>query len=67
MERRREQPPRGAGNTTPDSGSSGDGDGLAQLRAAGVRQQDATDRAIANALSGDSERFLRGSRQRGGQ
>jgi hypothetical protein len=65
MERNREQHERRTANGGADEGA--DSSALDALRADGLRRQDATDRIIANALSGDSERFLRGSRQRGGQ
>lgn len=48
------------------SASLGGGD-LDSLRGAGERFLRAGDRAIEQALSGDSESFLRASRQEGGQ
>jgi hypothetical protein len=50
----------------PPSGDT-DGRALGSLREAGKRFLRAGDRAINQALSGDSESFLRASRQEGGQ
>jgi hypothetical protein len=44
-----------------------DGGSLGSFREAGERFLRAGDRAISRALSGDSESFLRSSRQEGGQ
>jgi hypothetical protein len=48
-------------------GDDADGAGLGQARRAGEDLLAAGDAAIARALSGDSERFLRANRQEGGQ
>jgi hypothetical protein len=58
--------PREWGQTGPGA-TIADGGGLDSLRDAGERFLRAGDRAIAEALSGDSESFLRASRQEGGQ
>ena len=56
-------------NDRPRQGRGGDseGGGLEQARRAGDDLLAAGDAAIARALSGDSERFLRANRQEGGQ
>jgi hypothetical protein len=53
----------------PSAGSTGDGDtsALDDARTAGERFLRAGDEAIQRALSGDSEAFLRSSRQEGGE
>jgi hypothetical protein len=61
MREPRECGPAGPGAPSPD------GSGLDSLRSAAERFLRAGDRAIAEALSGDSESFLRASRQEGGQ
>jgi len=48
-------------------GGSPDGGALDSYREAGERFLRAGDRAISQALSGDSESFLRSCRQEGGQ
>jgi hypothetical protein len=48
-------------------GGSADGGALGSYREAGERFLHAGDRAISQALSGDSESFLRSCRQEGGQ
>jgi hypothetical protein len=50
----------------PQAGGA-DGADLGSYREAGERFLRAGDRAISQALSGDSESFLRSSRQEGGQ
>jgi hypothetical protein len=62
-ERRRHGHPTGGG-TSDGSGGSGE---LENLRRAGARYLAAADEAIRNALSNDSEDFLRNSRQTGGE
>ena len=61
-ERHSERHRGGGGQEDPDSQ-----DGLNDLRASGERFLEVGDEAIRNALSSDSEAFLRASRQRGGQ
>jgi hypothetical protein len=56
-----DQPPSGGGD------ASGGGGSLGELRRAGEDLLAAGDEAIRKALSGDSEAFLRSSRQEGGQ
>ena len=52
----------------PSAGAAnGAGGGLGELRRAGEDLLAAGDEAIRKALSGDSEAFLRSSRQEGGQ
>jgi hypothetical protein len=51
----------------PSRGDDADGAGLERARQAGDDLLAAGDAAIARALSGDSERFLRANRQQSGQ
>jgi hypothetical protein len=52
---------------TPPAGGAGDPNPLADVRRTGEQFLARADEAIARALSGDSESFLRASRQLGGQ
>lgn len=54
-------------NNNGGNGEPGSGDLLEQVRAQGDRLLSAGDEAIRRALSGNSESFLRASRQQGGQ
>ncbi len=61
-ERERERPERPL-----SGGDAASGDGLDDARTSAERLLRAADDAIARALSGDSPRFLRATRQSGGQ
>lgn len=63
-EEERARAPRLNGPGGPDDAG---GEDLERLRAVGEDFLAAGDEAIRRALSGDSERFLRANRQRGGQ
>ena len=64
--RLREREPRAAAEQPAGAGGV-DAGGLEQLRRAGEEFLAAGDEAIRRALSGDSQAFLRASRQQGGE
>ena len=51
----------------PVPATTGEGGSLGQVRQSAERLLDATDAALARALSGNAERFLAECRQQGGQ
>jgi hypothetical protein len=66
-ERERPRTNRDPGDHEPPAGGPADGGDIDRLRGDADQLLDAAERAIARALSGDSEAFLQANRQRGGQ
>ena len=66
-ERERPRPDRDPQEHEPVTGGSGDGGDVDRLRGDADQLLDAAERAVARALSGDSEAFLQANKQTGGQ
>jgi hypothetical protein len=66
-ERERPRTNRDPGNHEPPAGGPANGGGLDRLRGDADRYLDAADQAIARALSGNSEAFLKANKQRSAQ
>lgn len=66
-ERERPRPDREPQEQEPVTGGSGDGGEVDRLRSDADDLLDAAERAVARALSSDSEAFLKANRQTGGQ